>query len=341
MQRARAEPPADRNEEPVADPDRLLHLTPARPCGRSFHPRPTLIGRPTRAFEPEEPLDRTILPAIALALACASDTPSWLTYQTAGEAAVRHARYEKAESLFEEALAGSGEQRDERVRSLAGLARVARELGDFPLARERLAAARELAAAGIAPAELVRLDLEAAWLALAEGQAEQAADAFELTGALAERVLGDDDPALGWAAAGRGEALRRTVDRAGARAALDDALARFQGDADADSMKPEDPLGLLAVLTSLGALLRTEGSLEEARGALRTGLLLGARELGTDHPRLADALAELALVELARGDLEAARRAAARADEIARSRLPEGHATRLAAADALARCGPP
>jgi tetratricopeptide (TPR) repeat protein len=254
---------------------------------------------------------------------------------------VLHARYEKAETLLERALAGAGESREERARSQVALARVARELGDLPLARERLAAARALAAQGLAPAELVRLDLESAWLALAEGREAEAANAFELAGALAASELGEADRAVAWAEAGRGEALRRLGDRAAAEATLRDALVRFRGDANADAVTPEDPLGLLAVLTSLGALRRGAGQLEDARSDLRDALAIGAREVGTEHPRYADALAELALVELARGDLEAARRAAARADEIARSRLPEGHATRLAAADALARCGAP
>jgi tetratricopeptide (TPR) repeat protein len=254
---------------------------------------------------------------------------------------VLHARYEKAETLLERALAGAGESREERARSQVALARVARELGDLPLARERLAAAREMAAAGLAPAELVRLDLESAWLALAEGRESEAARAFELAGALAARVLGDADPTVAWAEAGRGEALRRLGDGAAADEALRDALMRFGGEANADAMTPEEPLGLLAALTSLGALRRGEGKLEDARTDLRSALAIGAREVGTEHPRYADALAELALVELGRGDLEAARRAAARADQIARSRLPEGHATRLAAADALARCGAP
>jgi len=243
--------------------------------------------------------------------------------------------------LLEQALARSAESADQRARTLVGLARVARERGELPLAGERLAAARELAAAGIAPAERVRLDLESAWLALAQAREAEAARDFELAGADALRVLGADDPAVGWAAAGRGEALRRVGDRAAAEAALTDALARFRGEASASAVKPSEPLGLVAALVSLGALRRAEGELDEARSALRDAVAIGAREVGSEHPRLADALAELALVELARGDREAAQRAAARADAIARSRLPEGHATRLAAADALARCGAP
>lgn len=229
------------------------------------------------------------------------------------------------------------------MRSLGVLARVARERGDLAGARAQLAAARAAAAGRVAPDSGVaaRLDLEDAWLALAEGRSGEAALAFESAGKAVQRALGDEDPEVGWAAAGRGEALRLSGDRAGARAALNDALVRLSGTANADSVKPERPVGLLAALTSQGALLREEGNLEEARAALRAAMLIGARELGTEHPRLAVALAELALVELARGDLEAARRAAARADAIARSRLPEGHPTRLAAADALARCGGP
>jgi len=227
------------------------------------------------------------------------------------------------------------------VRTQLALARVARERGDFGAARARLGDAKAGASAfGPDAPEAARIELEEAWLGLDEGDSGEAAARFEHAERGARRALGELDPAVGWALAGRGEALRRSGDRAGARAALDDALALFAGAASADHVRPGEPLGVLAALTSLGALLREQGDLEGAREALLAASAIGARELGADHPRFAATLAELSRVELARGDREAAARAATRAVEISRARLPEGHATRRAADAALAELGP-
>jgi tetratricopeptide (TPR) repeat protein len=227
------------------------------------------------------------------------------------------------------------------VRSQSALARVARERGDLELARARIEEA--LAGAAALPPdapEAARAALEAAWLRLDEGDPGEAVAEFAAAEGRARRALGAADPSIGWALAGRGEALRRSADRAGARAALDEALRRFAGEANAETIRPAEPLGAVAALISLGALLREEGDLDGAREALRDAAAIGGRELGTDHPRVAAALAELAQVERARGDLEAATRAASRAVEIARARLPDGHATRRAAEAALAALGP-
>jgi hypothetical protein len=288
-------------------------------------------------------LHRALPLLLALLLAgCASDEQLWSTYQAAGEAAAVHARWDKAEGLLEHALAETSERPAERVRSQLALARVARERGDLGAARSRLAEARASAAALPPDApEAARLALEEAWLSLDEGAAREAAEQFAGAELSVRRALGEDDPSFGWALAGRGEALRRSGDRSGARAALDEALDRFAGEASEDHVRPGEPLGVVAALISLGTLLREEGDLEGAREALHAAAALGGRELGTDHPRLAAALAELALVELERGNREAATRAATRAVEIAQSRLPDGHATRRAADEALAALGAP
>ena len=103
-------------------------------------------------------------------------------------------------------------------------------------------------------------------------------------------------------------------------------------------MKPSEPLGLIAARTSLGRLDLAAGRLGEARTSLREAAALAGAELGTDHPLLADVLAELALVELALGDRAAADRAADRAVAIAASRLPANHPIRVAALAAQERC---
>jgi hypothetical protein len=103
-------------------------------------------------------------------------------------------------------------------------------------------------------------------------------------------------------------------------------------------VKPSEPLGLVAARTSLGRLDLAAGRLEEARTSLREAAAIAGEELGTDHPLLADVLAQLALVELALGDRTAADRAADRAVAIAASRLPADHPIRVAAVAAQERC---
>jgi tetratricopeptide (TPR) repeat protein len=282
------------------------------------------------------PLLRATLPlALAVSLGCATDEPDWSRYQLSGEAAALSGRYGKAEALLEQALARS-EGDAERAHSLRALARVARESGELETARLRLAAAREAAVAADAP-EAVERELEEGWLLLAEGRPAEAAAVFERAGREARDVLEAPDPTAGWAAAGRGEALRRSGDRVGARAALGEALALHRGRTAADELKPSEPIGLLVGASYLGALDREEGRLEEARSGLRSAISRAGPELGMDHPLIAAALAELARVELARGDRDAALRAAARAAEVTED-LPERNPTRLAAREALAAC---
>jgi tetratricopeptide (TPR) repeat protein len=275
--------------------------------------------------------------ALALALGCATRAPDWSLYQLSGEAAARSGRYAKAEGLLEQALARSDGDA-ERARSFRVLARVARESGELELARVRLAAAREVAVPDDAT-EAVERELEEGWLLLAEGRGAEAAAVFERAGAEARRLLPPADAAAGWAAVGRGEALRRSGDRAGARAALLEAVALHRGRATADALEPSEPIGLLVEATLLGALDREEGRVDEARAGLRSAVARGGTELGMDHPLVAAALAELALAELARGDRDAALRAASRAAEVTGD-LPERNPTRLAAEAALAACRP-
>jgi hypothetical protein len=93
----------------------------------------------------------------------------------------------------------------------------------------------------------------------------------------------------------------------------------------------------LVDVTLLAGLDREEGRLDEAREALRGAVARGGTAFGMDHPLVAAALAELARVELARGDREAALRAASRAAEVT-AELPERHPARLSAEAALAAC---
>jgi tetratricopeptide (TPR) repeat protein len=276
--------------------------------------------------------------ALLLSLGCAGDAHTWGMYQAAGEAAGRSARYEKAEGLLQQALLRS-ETGAERARTLRALARVARERGELAAARARLDPLR--AEAAVRPPadarEHVELELEEGWLLLAEGRTADAARVFERAEEEARRSLGEADTAAGWAAAGRGEALRRSGDRAAALAALERALEVHRSVVQTEALRPGEPVGVLVELTSLGALQREEGHLGDAQAALRAAVKGGGQELGLDHPRVADALAELAQVELALGDDRAALRAAARAAEITR-RLPPDHPSRVAAEASLARC---
>lgn len=236
----------------------------------------------------------------------------------------------------------AGERPGERVRSQVALARLAREQGDLGTARSRLGDARASAAALPADApEWVRLELEEAWLRLEEGATAEAAERFAEAERGARSALGEADPTAGWAIAGRGEALRRLGDRAGARSALEEAFRRHQGEATANYVHPAEPLGLVFELNSLGALFREEGDLAAARDALLRAAAIGGQELGAEHPLVAATLAELARVELGLGDREASLRAAARATHIAQARLPEDHPTRRAAEAALAAASGP
>jgi tetratricopeptide (TPR) repeat protein len=275
---------------------------------------------------------------LALAAACAGQSPNWDRYETAGEAAARHARYDKAEWLLERALAETRGPGSERARTLTALARVERERGQLEAARARLDEARAVAAA-LPPEspETVAVALEEGWLLLAEGRLPAAAASFEEAGEAARRAFGKDDRSVGWAEIGRGEALRRAGDLEAARALLADAVTRLRGEATAETLRPSDPMGVVVALTSLAAVSRQRGQLDDARAGLEVASSLAATSFGTGHPLLADILSELARVELARGDREAALRAAKRAVEIARQ-LPAGHATRVSAEAALALC---
>ena len=275
---------------------------------------------------------------VAAACATRGDDRAWFTYQVAGETAAAHARYAKAEDLLGRARAEANEPA-QRVRTHLGFARLARDQGDLARGQLELTTARADAAALPANApEHLRVALEAAWLELAAGSPRSAADAFAKVEAEALERFDETDPAAGFAAAGRGEALRRAGDLDGSARVLAVALDRFTGTASADHVKPADPLGLVAAETSLGRLAHERGELDAARAALREAAAIAGIELGTDHPLLADVLSELALVELALGDREAAHRAADRAVAIASSRLPAAHPIRLAAAAAQERC---
>lgn len=284
---------------------------------------------------------RTILVLLGLLpLACAGDAYTWTEYEAAGEAAARAARYEKAEALLGQALARS-ETDAERARTERALARVARERGELAAARTRLDLARAAAARLPADArERVELSLEEGFQQLAEGRPADAAAVFAGAEEDARRVLAEGDPLQGWAAAGRGEALRRAGERAAARAALERALELHRSVVQTEALRPAEPAGLLFELTSLAALDREEGRLPEARDALGAAIAGGGADLGLDHPRIADALAEVARVELDLGDREAALRAATRAAEIT-ARLKPGHPSRVGAEEALARCRAP
>jgi tetratricopeptide (TPR) repeat protein len=277
--------------------------------------------------------------ALLLVAGCATRDPqAWFRYQVAGEAATLHARYGKAAGLLERAGA-QAQTPAEHARTALAFARLAREQDDLLTAAVELGKAQTHADALPASApERVRIALEGAWIDLAAGRTQPAAERFAEVEREALVQLGEADPLTGYAAAGRGEALRRSGDAEAARRELDVAIERFSGSASIDHVKPSEPLGLVTARTSLGRLDLAAGRLEEARTSLREAAALAGAELGTDHPMLADVLAELALVELALGDRAAAVRAADRAVAIAAARLPADHPIRVAAVAAQGRC---
>jgi tetratricopeptide (TPR) repeat protein len=283
-------------------------------------------------------LVRVLIPALLCAACATRDAQTWFTYQVAGETAALHARYQKAEDYLARARAEAFEPR-QRARNHLAYARLARDLDDLPRARAELAEAqREAEALPPDAPERVRVALEAAWIELAGGSPQTAADAFAKVEAESLERFGEAEPLTGYAAAGRGEALRRAGDVAGARKALETALTRFRGTASADHVKPSEPLGIVMAALSLAKIEAASGQLEVARTALRASASLAGEEMGTDHPRLAEVLSALADVELALGDRTAARRAADRAVAIADGRLPAGHPIRVEATAAQARC---
>jgi tetratricopeptide (TPR) repeat protein len=285
------------------------------------------------------PLALLVAVVAVVAAGCATPDPeAWFRYQVAGESATLHARYGKAAGLLERARAQAATPAQHARTDLA-FARLAREQDDLLTASVELAKAR--AQADTLPSnalERLRIALEDASIELAAGRTSAAALRFAEVEREAVAQLGEADPLAGYAAGGRGEALRRAGDADGARRELDVALERFTGTASIDHVKPSEPLGLVAARTSLGRLDLAAGRLEEARTALREAAGIAGEELGTDHPLLADVLAELALVELALGDRTAADRAADRAVAIAASRLPADHPIRVAAVAAQERC---
>ena len=286
-------------------------------------------------------MSRTLALSIALlAAACATrDHRTWFTYQVAGETATLHARYAKADVLLTRASA-QAQTPAEHARTELAFTRLAREQDDLAARRGRSSPRRRRTwthCRRTRPSISASRSRPPRWTSRAARHAPppcaspRSRRMRSCSSAKPTRSRATRPPA----------AARRCAARAmprGARRELEVAIERFTGSASLDHVKPSEPLGLVAARTSLGRLQLAAGELEAARSSLREAAGLAGEELGTDHPVLADVLAELALVELALGDREAADRAADRAVAIASSRLPDGHPIRMAAAAAQERC---
>jgi len=268
-------------------------------------------------------------------LACAPSAVDWRTYHAAAAAAAERGDYESAETHLasaerEAVRLGPGEAATTSVAQ----GRLRREVGDHDGAELRYTQAETLlespdAQQGRASGVPAPLALEHGRLALALNDPETAEMHFRRALREARRSEGPDSPTEGWAQLGLGRSLRLQGKSPAARTALLRALAIHRGESAA--LRPAHTPGVMAALTELAALDRTEGRLEQARSGAIDALRISRRELGVSHPRIAPVLTELAVIELARGDVTAAAAAARRADEIASSRLPAGHATRVEA----------
>jgi tetratricopeptide (TPR) repeat protein len=278
---------------------------------------------------------------LALSLACAQDPANWHAYQSAGEAAAERGRYDRATKHLEAAereAAKLGPAEIATTRIARG--RMRRELGDAEGAEKLYDEAETLfsepgARLGRGSHAATELALERGWLALGVGDVGAAEAQFLLAIREAQRADGPGSSAEGWAQLGLGQSLRLQGRRPEAGGALHRALAVHRGETSRDSLRPSQTTGVMAALTALAALDREEGRLDSARTRAIEALRTGSTELGAGHPRMASALVELALVELARGDREAAAAAAQRAVAIASARLPETHVERGEAARVL------
>lgn len=274
-------------------------------------------------------------------VACATSSVDWRTYHAAAEAAAERGDYERAE----EYLAGAEREAKrlgpgEEAMTCVTQARLRREVGDHEAAL-RLYSETEtlLESSEVQPGHgsraPARLALERGHMALAVGDPASAEAHFQRAVREARRNEGRDSLTEGWALVGLGRSLRLQANPAGARGALLRALTIHRGETSTATVRPAHTRGVMATLTELAALERTEGRLTPARKHLIDALRLGRAEVGVSHPRVAVVLTELALVELAHGNIPAAAEAARRADEIASSQLPAEHVTRLEAARVL------
>jgi len=272
------------------------------------------------------------------AAACATGSGDWRTYHAAADAAAARGNYTRAEEHLAEA-----EREAERLGPREAAAtcvtqgRLRREVGDYEAARELYARAEALLESDEVqptprPRVPARLALERGRLALDVGDPASAEAHFQRAIREARRNEGSDSLTEGWAQIGLGRSLRLEGNSVAARGALLRALTIHRGHTSTATVRPAHTPGVMAAHTEIATLERTDGRLVPARDHVIDALRLGRTELGVGHPRIAPVLTELALVELARGDLEAATEAARRADEIASSRLPAGHTTRVEAA---------
>ncbi|MDW8369481.1 MAG: tetratricopeptide repeat protein, partial [Geminicoccaceae bacterium] len=155
---------------------------------------------------------------------------------------------------------------------------------------------------------------------LEAGRTAEAAREFERVLELAERALGANDPRLAVDLNNLGEVYRRLGRYTEAAALLQRAIRLDEA---AGGRSP----ALATSLNNLGLVYRAQGRLEEAAALHRRALGLLEGTLGPDHPDTARALANLAQVELQRGDAAAARGHLERAVAIAKASLGAEHAT--------------
>jgi len=267
----------------------------------------------------------------ACAFACAPNPGDWRTYHAVAEAAAERGNYPQAEAHLAKAepiALGLGP--GESATTLIAQGKLRREVGDHEGARDRYSRAESLlespeTAPDHASLGAMQLAFERGQLALNLGDAAGAEPYFERALREARRSEGPDSLDEGWAQLGLGRSLRLQSKNPAARPALLRALAIFRGETSSTAVRPAHTPGIMAAYTELAALDRSEGRIDPARARVIDALRMGRRELGAGHPRIAPVLAELARIELARGDLVAAADAADRAEKIARDRLPIGH----------------
>jgi len=290
-----------------------------------------------------------------------------------GESLLRQHRFTEALETFAAAAPLADESGDPRLRTRAALGRgqALAGLRQFDFASSELQKARELAE-GLGDAELVAaaanaqgfLAFRARRFALARALYQSGIDRLRRAGVQDGELLGKLLSNLGRVYVELGlpaqalEALRQAVPLLG-RAAdpaqralllfnLGVASERHQAFAEADGylqqaealLRLHENLRLLGMVKrSVGMLRLEQGRCREAEPDLRESLQL-ARQCGDDEG-IAQALVELARLEVRRGDSDAARELAGEAEAIARRIHDEAEGARAAAVDgaALAAAG--
>ncbi|MCP3137759.1 serine/threonine-protein kinase [Pyxidicoccus xibeiensis] len=147
----------------------------------------------------------------------------------------------------------------------------------------------------------------------------EAKEVFQQALSALERSVGPSHPAVGSLLSSLGRVARRQGDASAGRAYYDRSIRLLE------ALDGPDHPDLAIPLTNRSILLQDMGLFDEARVDLRRVLELARRGSGDDSLEVAEAYAELSLVELRGREFAQALEYAERALRMARAKLPEGH----------------